>query len=1716
MAYINIAEWTPDQVTDWIRGLDESMAGYEFSKHEIGGRALLNIRPYELENLGMEAIGHQEIVLEAVENLRNFHYHLKNDNLQFMALHVGTAARNLHRELAKNHPDSTKIDTRTLHDISRTIATVKPLIGNLKGSPFRSQDMYREYCGNVLRCGLELATIAHRDRFVERPVAQIKATAVRLERLANFIIQDISDPMVLQPASLNLVTLKKRESDLGFNIESSDNGIHRVTDIKYNSPAHNSGKIEDGDEIVQINYQTVVGWQRKTVLQHLREALPDVVLTVKKRPKHTKMYGQIYMQPYRLPSKKRNMNRWADNLPSPSTRPAFLTLETATTKTPLNVADKADDTLPEQEQKERERERELARQRQRQQLVEQAEQAVQSHAGSDSDSSCSDIPTPTDPKSASREMRLYYPKPRALLQRRHTICGDEFLSLKHPHLVIPSWHERKPGGAGVGGAANCDPGSPSIRDKSISFGYGLEITPRPTTCIGLADSADTAKRLVNEARKLKQLTEAGLESQQQLQQLERYKPGVSKVVRFDAHMKVEDYVVKNEKFTCNVENTILETFEPIPFADEGDEDALETLRSCANETSTTVELLQAIELATRETPPLAEAINSSLIHQQQQQLMQQQNRRGRLDKSHSTPAYDNSGEEESDTPPPPPPPAIEPRKEFLLVTPPAPPPRPRKQRELTPPVVPPPPPKPASMQPQQLQLQQQQQQQQQQQHQQQQQQLPAVEQPQEISELLTPSKTRTLTLKKKHSLMAKRRNTNLKLLGTGDIQGHLYRRTKNLRGVTYWARIYFVMLDTILYGFRSKQSSSASLVIFLPGFTVSLAKEVHSKPHAFKVYHTAKSFYFAAESLDALNQWVEFLRIASLKLPAVSSDACTAKDLYSENESSGEEENDALVSTNLCTPSPQASKDVIATLLANSSGSNNSSSHTPTSSLSSSNSLKQDRRVFDSLRKFTMGTFKSNAAKSSSSDIPVPTANFQTFRKVPGGSCGIQIGANTPGYHDPAQPPTTLTPPQPQQLQQPPSQAPATLPRKLSRSSSRSSVVSTTSASLGPPNSPAPTISSLQQQPSFEESNSPSPSPSPSPSQSQSPSSKSSLKKVPYHYLHASNPNLEVFEYHHSHTKSSFMTKKSGGTGGDGNLGDAHHQPNNIQGYMTLKDLMLRKQLEESQEMYNNRVHLGIEKHQRQHMRNDSNASQQTVTTMSSSSASTAKAAGGNGNGSNGEKPAKIQSLSLPKTPDYEFSFKPDDESIKRTRTKEGQKLRDFGYELIFGDEPASSNNNVSVSRQSSCSEFEKQLQLQQLDKQLQLQQQQQQHLQQHEKQQQEKDKEKEKHSQGSRSRYFLRPQHLSSFLHKKSKNHHDAEASSLTSSSSMTSGSGSNKKTKSKSNSSGSDRKFPFASVTMTLPLNKKSKSNHALDASSHMTSSAIGGHLAGGGSNNSSSSNIKKSQTYNQDLGEKLVGGKYDAQRKNSAPIFSKLSLSSSTSGAHATPTRPAKENRFMGSPVLHRTLFGHHHHQQQQQQQQQLQHHHHHHQLLQQQQQQQPPNSAELEADCDQEIFSQVIFPTQHSQRSYRSTTSATSAAAVAAAPVANTNLCASEALQPPLPPAPPPPTAAAATAAGTTAATTAVADKADEPATPKVSNTNSLDSKAATPDYPNMECPPVFEPEIYSLSEPNTSLSRLMLRNNNTSSSSNGSGSGNNNNNSNTNNTNSSPSGGEHQT
>lgn len=178
---------------------------------------MLNLRPEDLEQLGVLKLGHQEIILEAVEYLRNFHYELDRENLQLLALRLSCQAHSLHNELSRQ-TGSKPVTTQTLSDVVAVIMSVKPLVRWLDRPPFSGQLEYNDKKTQLLKLSIEMATCAQRDRFAEKPIEEIRTTCGELATLADYIIQDISDPMILQPASLDLATLKKRPGDDLVNI----------------------------------------------------------------------------------------------------------------------------------------------------------------------------------------------------------------------------------------------------------------------------------------------------------------------------------------------------------------------------------------------------------------------------------------------------------------------------------------------------------------------------------------------------------------------------------------------------------------------------------------------------------------------------------------------------------------------------------------------------------------------------------------------------------------------------------------------------------------------------------------------------------------------------------------------------------------------------------------------------------------------------------------------------------------------------------------------------------------------------------------------------------------------------------------------------------------------------------------------------------------------------------------------------------------------------------------------------------------------------------------------------------------------------------------------------------------------------------------------------------------------------------------------------------
>lgn len=959
------------------------------------------------------------------------------------------------------------------------------------------------------------------------------------------------------------------------------------------------------------------------------------------------------MKPYRLPSKKRSMPYrlgLSENLPSPRI-----------------------DLVPSQNFS---------------MLLPLPEKANLSDSDSSSSSS---ILLPVEPitKSTEKDLRLYLPKPRAVLQRRNTICGDRASGYRGNVIF---WHEFN--------HRMDQQDSPSLRDKSVSFGFGLEMSSsRPTTCIGIHNNSVGGDKNGELASALKG----------SLPDMKHVKSGRATQNRDDVTVKpsnaaededLQPKQMKNKVVKFDTQNVLVSASDSIPYADA--DDIEEMAESSEPEIPRLMEPT-VVQIHTQPlSPKLAEAVNETLI------------------RAHEHNNIEHPVETEK-------PPEIGPRREFLKKkAPPIPPPRPSKAAEflqrkldllkqermstnamngtenshaglihLEEPKIPakvdliseakvadtvqlPAKPKvlsPAAQIPNVL---------------------PDVLPQQSHStptlvqrkisttkhcldeqfeglELLTPHKTKTLTLKKKNSILAKRRKIALKSLEVTDIQGHLFRRTKDKHGVTYWAKLYFVLAETALYGFRDKKSTKAHCLIFLPGFTVSLAKEVHSKPFAYKVYHPKKSFYFAAETQQALAQWMEYIKRATLKGSASSMDPMldtNVKELFSETESSDDDEDSEMADD----VSSISTSSLFKSHLTSSSKSAGGKKRDETSTTPTTAKHEKYHLGFGSLKKFTKHSLpftssksdkeREEKKKSANSDIPVPTAQFRSYRKIPG-NAGMQLGSNSMSPNDLIA------------LQKPMA---TSSPLTASSSSPANNVNETSSRK----NSFCPSVSPLQQPqqqlpPQQQHHHFESP---PNTFHRQMESfgrpSMSRLAKnktLPYNYMHASNPNLVEFTFQTSKTLDYSLPKIN-----PSNSFDAHQ---NVQGFITLKDLMLQREEAEAHNMYDNRVNLGVEKQTDRPQKRKKSRSSNNDPASPGPVLHAADADENTANNSNILIVKKIQSRCLPKTPDYAQSFKADDTEIIIARSKEIQKLRDFGYEFISGDDASAgaagivSNQNV-------------------------------------------------------------------------------------------------------------------------------------------------------------------------------------------------------------------------------------------------------------------------------------------------------------------------------------------------------------------------------------------------------------------------------------------------------
>ncbi|XP_058051114.1 connector enhancer of kinase suppressor of ras 1 isoform X2 [Ahaetulla prasina] len=266
-----VSLWTCQTVLAWIRGLDPALQGYPVEAWELTGKRLLRLSYRDLENLGVSCIGHQELLLEAVEQLCVLNYELTTSNLRTLAEKLQGIIRTIEvcilsrRKVSTYHGATTeKSSLDLLASVVELISAAKGLFLWLNRYLFSHLHDYSASRDIIWLCG-DLAETVQKECTVSEREDRILLIGRHISGICEHILHCSPANLLDQTAILETVELEPAGPE--------DNLI----------PVDQYSKVFPGDEIVQVNDQVVVGWTRMNLVKKLLES-SRVTLVLKKIP----------------------------------------------------------------------------------------------------------------------------------------------------------------------------------------------------------------------------------------------------------------------------------------------------------------------------------------------------------------------------------------------------------------------------------------------------------------------------------------------------------------------------------------------------------------------------------------------------------------------------------------------------------------------------------------------------------------------------------------------------------------------------------------------------------------------------------------------------------------------------------------------------------------------------------------------------------------------------------------------------------------------------------------------------------------------------------------------------------------------------------------------------------------------------------------------------------------------------------------------------------------------------------------------------------------------------------------------------------------------------------------------------------------------------------------------------------------------------------------
>lgn len=289
-----IASWSKETVSEWLKGLEAPLQQYRLVEWQLCGLDLLQLSSQDLERLGVTRIGHQELILEAVEKLCCLSYGAGGESLRSVTEKLRMVAHTLQMGIQSRWrvttcDSATQLPANILHAVLDLITSAKGLFSLLNRYQLAQPGGNAASKSIISHCK-DLGATVHKDTTVYEKEKDIIAICRQLVAVCDDILSSCPEALLTQTAQLESVDLVPVSpgDHLGIEITSTSSCNHYVSGTVAESPADYCDNILAGDEVIQVNNQIVVGWSRANLVKKLQENPSGVTLVLKKVPGSTR------------------------------------------------------------------------------------------------------------------------------------------------------------------------------------------------------------------------------------------------------------------------------------------------------------------------------------------------------------------------------------------------------------------------------------------------------------------------------------------------------------------------------------------------------------------------------------------------------------------------------------------------------------------------------------------------------------------------------------------------------------------------------------------------------------------------------------------------------------------------------------------------------------------------------------------------------------------------------------------------------------------------------------------------------------------------------------------------------------------------------------------------------------------------------------------------------------------------------------------------------------------------------------------------------------------------------------------------------------------------------------------------------------------------------------------------------------------------------------